>query len=503
MKNNQRDIPCPCGSGKSYSQCCGAPARVISLEQYRWRRAGRLLRRRLGEFADRPSFAEEAVQAQQMYLDCLDPELTDREDEFTMERCFEWFIFDYRLSDGSTVIDTFRREPDLSDEEHALLADWSRSRASLYEVLEVFPGKGVLVRDLLKKSRVVVHDASAAAEIQPGTLLYMRVLKVGGEYEFSTSGLALPAFLKDVLLRLVKKDLQTYCRRRHVGVREGLDDYLQERASFLNALVVQIGLDSSAPHLVEDDFPDFNETGPVLDKLLSAQLAQRITDAFLDEFYDRWVDRPVPALSGKTPRQACGTEEGSARVEELLRELERVEAVRERKGEPHYDVRKVRRKLGLLRDEQESRPAPPEGADEPGPLPEDFSWPDQKCADVARRVMEDLNRRGFDDRQVAGAVRLWADYCRQAQPALRKTDVWAAAVIYAMARLEAEQQISQHELAVQYKVAASSISSNFRSICRTLNLVAFDRRYSTRKSPLAGLKEADPVLAQILENLKL
>ena len=32
-----------------------------------------------------------------LYLGCLDQQLVDREDDFTIERCFEWFIFDYKL----------------------------------------------------------------------------------------------------------------------------------------------------------------------------------------------------------------------------------------------------------------------------------------------------------------------------------------------------------------------------------------------------------------------
>ncbi|OAT79401.1 antitoxin Xre/MbcA/ParS toxin-binding domain-containing protein [Desulfotomaculum copahuensis] len=503
-KVGQKDRLCPCGSGKLYSQCCGAPAQVICLDQYRWRRTGRQLRRKLGEFADQPSFAGEAARAQQIYLDCLDPELVDRDDDFTMERCFEWFIFDYKIAGGATLIETFRREPGLTDKEIVLLDEWSRARVSLYEVMRVLPEKGVLIKDLFNKSRLTVFDVNAAREIQPGSVLLMRVLRVGDEFEFSTNGLALPAFCKEVLMSRVKRDLQAFCRRRRMSSREGLNIYLHERSHMLNAMVVELGLDYTMPHLVEGELAGEEDgrtdgAGPVMDKL-SAQIAQRITDAFLDEYYDKWIDRPLPALGGRTPRQACGTAEGGARVEELLRELERVEAIREKKGEPHYDVQKVRRKLGLSGGETAGQAGEPE-ADAVNT--EDLHWTDKKHTEVARRVVEDLNRRGYNSRQVTGAIRLWHDYCDQARPSLRKSDVWTATVVYAMARLESDHNISQQALAAQYKVAASSVSTNFRAICRELDLVAFDRRYSTRKSPLAGLKEADPVLAQILENLKL
>ncbi|RKO68052.1 SEC-C metal-binding domain-containing protein [Desulfofundulus salinus] len=497
------DYLCPCGSGKSYRNCCGIREKVIFLEQYRWRRAGQELRRKLGEFADSQCFAQEVVKAQEKYLNCLDPELVDRDDEFTMERCFEWFIFDYVLPDGLTIIETFRQNPDLSEREQALLADWAAARISLYEVLKVLPRKGVVLRDLLQKRELKVHDINAAAELQPGTILLMRVLKVGDEYEFSTSGLALPGFCKDVLLKKLRRDLRFYARKRNAPTRQVLSDYLRDRSHIINAIVVEMGFNYTLPHLVDDSEGDeyFPPVNDALFDRISARIAQQITEAVLDEYYDRWIDKPVPALDGKTPREACRTAEGRARLEELFRELELVETSRELKGEPHYDLQKLRRKLGLLpaggNAEEGSR------EQENFKKPEDYQWPTVTHADVARGVMEDLRVRGYGPGQVQGALHLWHDYCSKVQPSFRKPELWVATVVYAMARLECDHRISQHELARQYGVAPSSISANFRAMCRALDLVVFDKRYSTRKSPLAGLKEADPLLAQILENLKL
>ena len=45
-----------------------------------------------------------------------------------------------------------------------------------------------------------MRDLNAAAEIDVGSILFMRVLKVGEEYEFSTSGLALPCEYGEQLL---------------------------------------------------------------------------------------------------------------------------------------------------------------------------------------------------------------------------------------------------------------------------------------------------------------
>ena len=39
------------------------------------------------------------------------------------------------------------------------------------------------------------------------------------------------------------------------------------------------------------------------------------------ELYMKWLDEPIPALKGKTPRQACATEEGRVRVAGLIRAI--------------------------------------------------------------------------------------------------------------------------------------------------------------------------------------
>lgn len=236
------DKSCPCGSGRPYESCCGKRKVFYSLEQVRWRRAGQDLRRSLGQFADQPSLAWDAARAQDLYLGCLNKHLVDSEDDFIMERCFEWFIFDYRLSNGRTVIETFRKEhPGSIDERQAvLLKEWARSRISLYEVTAVLPDEGIVIKNILDRGDVKVNDVNAAEEIEAGSILLIRILKVGGEYEFSTSGLALPATFKEPLLKKLHRDRENYFREAKNEIR-GWGTYLKERAHIINAWVMDLG----------------------------------------------------------------------------------------------------------------------------------------------------------------------------------------------------------------------------------------------------------------------
>jgi hypothetical protein len=61
--------------------------------------------------------------------------------------------------------------------------------------------------------------------------------------------------------------------------------------------------------------------------------------------YAAWGDEPLPALGGKTPREAMSTARGRAKVEALLREFEHHEAKLD--PDERVDFAEVRRDLGL------------------------------------------------------------------------------------------------------------------------------------------------------------
>ncbi len=68
--------------------------------------------------------------------------------------------------------------------------------------------------------------------------------------------------------------------------------------------------------------------------------------AFKTQHYATWPAIPVPALGGKSPREAVRTAKGRAEVEAMLRELERIES--QSHGPARYDVNILRRDLGLM-----------------------------------------------------------------------------------------------------------------------------------------------------------
>lgn len=518
---------CPCGSGKPFEDCCGRPKVFYSLEQARWRRAGQDLRRSLGEFADQPCFAWDAARAQDLYLGCMDQQLADRDDDFTMERCFEWFIFDYRLSSGRTIVETFREDYPHNGGKYevAMVREWARSRISLYEVTGVIPGEGLTIKDLLGRGEIMVHDVNAAAEIGAGSILLMRVLKVGEEYEFSTSGLALPGEFKEQLLQRLHRDRLEYYEEKKIKAR-GWGVYLKERAHRINAWVMELGLSGArsgkdAPGRDGSGYRDIlavenwqgmlealkhSESISLIRTLKDrAGAFRQVTAAILGDKRGPVEEETGCAKQGTpnefspdsrktflrqvlghlvlTPRFMIITAGSSALLsgckKRLLDEMALVSVEHKQEYQAGATDSAAALSDGL------SKISAGEG--------ENYSWPEPGYADVAGWVQNGLEALGYSSKQQRGALKLWFDYCSKERPAIRKTAVWAATVIYAFTRLENENGLKQQDLAGQYGVSSSTISSRFKLLCQSLELVAYDKRYSTKKPPLPGLRENHPL----------
>jgi len=479
---------CPCGSGKPYLNCCSR--KVCSLDQVRWRHAGQDLRRRLGDFADQPSFAWEAARAQDLYLGCMDQQLVDRYDDFTMERCFEWFIFDYKMSSGKTVIETFRQEnlKDLGEKGAEMAKLWANFPISLYEVTMALPGEGLLIKELLGRGRIRVHDVNAAYEIDAGSILLMRVLKVGEEYEFSTSGLALPGDCKDALLNYLYQDRQDYFDKRGTQAR-GWKSYLKERAHKINAYVLELCTSGSSGSQQDKDRP--GKGGLERMAIFAVENWQDALEK-INRSGDFTLIRKLNDSSGGF-RQAAAALLGQPCGNKLLRMV-----IGHLILTPKFMVLTVA-KAGFIQEAKRmltglfqeniverlghGRERPAEGMAAPLTY---YSWPEPGYAAVADRVQDGLNTLGYGPKQQKGALKMWYDFCSKEQPSIRKTAVWAATVIYAFGRLENEKVVKQQDLAGQYGVASSTISSRFRLLCQSLQLVAYDKRYTSKKPPLRG-----------------
>ncbi len=71
-------------------------------------------------------------------------------------------------------------------------------------------------------------------------------------------------------------------------------------------------------------------------------------EGYFEEYYDHWLDTPIPDLGNRTPREVSRSASGKVRVEVLLQKMEELQFRKALDASFTYDFDHIRRKLGLL-----------------------------------------------------------------------------------------------------------------------------------------------------------
>ncbi len=79
---------------------------------------------------------------------------------------------------------------------------------------------------------------------------------------------------------------------------------------------------------------------------------------------------------------------------------------------------------------------------------------------------------------IEGAQKMWDDYLRVGYSMPRVPEVWAAGVVYTIAKLYNNSDISQAELARRFEVSPASVSRVFRALSDELKIKEHDPRYT-------------------------
>ena len=116
-------------------------------------------------------------------------------------------------------------------------------------------------------------------------------------------------------------------------LQEILGDAIQyQRDHYEDMMKKAVGKSGRAPSHEEEEMPE--KFLPLYSKAM-------------EEWMTQWVDQKIPALDGKTPREAVKTPEGRKEVEELLKDFENMEERKRREGKPYIDILVLREMLNL------------------------------------------------------------------------------------------------------------------------------------------------------------
>ena len=334
MQKIGRNEPCPCGSGKKYKKCCLAKEQGNAI---RLRDESTVAKTALDWLSSLyPDSVRTAVQtglftglkkAEKQMLDELAPE----KKELLTINIGEWLLTDAKIAvqdDVKSVRALLLGQdgPSLSDVGRSWLTALGKRSLCLYEVHQVKPGVGILLKDLLfsESPDVWVTESKLSRSLVLWDIFGARLVQNEGEYKLS--GAVYP---------FLREEANT-CKAKILRKMKGLDPGSESVREICCELITTEWLRS----LVISHSADSAE-GTVSD--------QRI-DLSSDSF-DKWAEEPLDALGSRSPRTALKTAAGRRAVVELLKTYENQNAhhVRLFGGEafafePLWDL------LGLKRD---------------------------------------------------------------------------------------------------------------------------------------------------------
>jgi len=210
MKTGRND-PCPCGSGKKYKKCCLISTQIVNgrEDSIREKLVQDLLRFFKRHYEDRLD------DAMYIFWDDFDPD--EHLSEATLRSAdinfWEWIVFDYLVDEDNDkkLIDLYlEKHKIISADEHRILIMMKNSVISLYEVQEVFPEKGLLLKDLVLGGEYDVQEKAATRSLSKWDIFAARLLHVDGSYIMSGAVYPYNLKFKERMLADIQGEFEDY-----------------------------------------------------------------------------------------------------------------------------------------------------------------------------------------------------------------------------------------------------------------------------------------------------
>ena len=398
MSDIGRNDPCPCGSGKKYKRCClakDAPAPGAWTTGERDSALASLMR-----FARRAELDGDRAAAEVTFwgkrLEGMTPAEAREAMDFEQSRVgfHEWLVFDCPLHGGGTIVERFlaRAGGGLRSGERRYLERMRLSHLRPYEVQAVRRDEGLDLLDLWANKRVRVCERLATRQLVQWDILAARViLGPEGNPVLDGSPYLYPPRGKELILRFLRRlgrslrgklpraDEATFFKSIGMAFH---DLWLELAARRPPPTLVTAERDEVVPLVLETASRQRAERGRALleaaagpavayratssesvPRALERRPARRarseddvppeaaaeIVQAFYERHYRAWLDEPLPALDGRTPREAANLKSARPKVIALLKDMENLSARERLEGRPAYDFGWMWGQLGLER----------------------------------------------------------------------------------------------------------------------------------------------------------
>lgn len=219
---------------------------------------------------------------------------------------WEWLIFDHMIDvdNDKTLIDLYmENNKKLSLDEHKVLTMMKNSVISLYEVQEVFPEKGLLLKDLLMGGEYDVREKSATRSARKWDIFAARLFLVDGSYIMSGSVYSYHLKSKKEIIDDIHAELEDYKEEYPDASMDDFLKYNSENFNFYwydliqNPTPIKLHTTSGEPLLFSKAIFEIKDKEAVTDGLLKINGFERCKDGFI--WYDKRDEEGSATILGK------------------------------------------------------------------------------------------------------------------------------------------------------------------------------------------------------------
>lgn len=356
-------------------------------------------------------------------------------------RFYEWFVWDYRLPAGQSVMDELKIAPP------AGFSPWHGIRIQVVQVIaKTRKDKLVRLGNVFDREEFLALPWSN--DIDRGCVYCGRFLPLD-----SGSAIATPSLLEIPfhLFLFLQKRIQT-AWHMYPGTAA---DFLRDQGRMVTVWLRELTGDQEYQSYALFEVHDYRAVLAGLREIEGMSRDQNHVLPLFGPLVLRWAGQ------------------GNARIlvdeEELLlltapgTPLDQMEGLLGGGLDPHLDY--IERQDG---DSWNERMV------ELGNL---FSWPREDDKDVAR-VLVDGMKESYHPQQIRSALQIWFDFTSKEQPAFRKPQIWAATVELAVRHIDAAV-VRSSALEKKYAIGSGTLSKTFPRLQKSLKLIIGDNRYSS------------------------
>ena len=278
------------------------------------------------------------------------------------------------------------------------------------------------------------------------------------------------AVLGHIFINKQRMIIEVNSRQRAKRVRHEVEARLGNKATYKTTEITSLESLTRHPSTVS------NTTFKKNQDIMRIPEVRRQMEDFMTQHWKQWMNEKIPALGGKTPKQAVRTPDGRESVEALLMDAEQGVLRDKEFGEFQLKcIQEVRDRLGLNRSIDE--------------ILHETRKEDKKAEGKILGMIKDFGKKYLDAIHTELALTLCKKITETPELSLSRgrPEIWASSIIYTICQINflfdptQEPHISKDEIFNFFNTKKSTVSSKALTIRRAFDLTHGDYEFCNQK----------------------